>query len=225
MTALASIGEMLEGARCWGIELDPQYRVLSVTVELDPRRAPRAAGEHQLLCFPVSVLLVTVTRPLDEDGVSRTALVTFELDQLTAVSERFGGAIITGDPLGHPEPRPGSWGPRHSLEGRTSAADGTRATLTLDLMTEDGARLRLFARFDDLELRDAARQVVRSSASPVANTFDSWADTRGMPGTPSATQGPRPDQEASHGTLAEEPEHDAQQKRGAQGDDPDPLRF
>ena len=160
MADLRAIGDVISGARCWGIELDPRYRVLAVTVEPDPLRAPGTAGEHQLLCFPASVLLVAVTRPVEADGGTRTALMTFELDQLTAVSERFAGATIDGDPFGKPEPRPGTWGPRYSLEGRTSAADGTRATLTLDLATEDGSRLRLFARFDDVELRDATRTVV-----------------------------------------------------------------
>lgn len=158
MEPLQPFADIVTGARCWGIELDPRYRVLAVTVEPDPLRAPGTVGEHQLLCFPVSVLLVGVTRPELVDGVTRTALLTFELEQLTAVSERFGGAVITESPFGRPEPRPGTWGPRHSLEGRSSAPDGTRATLTLDLHDDaDGARLRLFARFDDAELRDGAR--------------------------------------------------------------------
>ncbi len=160
MTAIDTIADVVTGARCWGIELDPRYRVLAVTVEPDPLRTPGTAGEHQLLCFPVSVLLVAVTRPIVEDGASLTALVTFDLDQLTPVSERFAGAVIDEAPFGRPEPRPGTWGPRYSLEGRTSAADGTRRTLSLDLRTEDDARLRLFARFDDVELRDAARSLV-----------------------------------------------------------------
>ena len=160
MADLAALSEVVTGARCWGIELDPRYRVLAVTIEPDPLRTPGTAGEHQLLCFPVSVLLVTVTRPVSEDGQDRTALVTFDLEQLTAVSERFAGAAIAPEPFGQPEPRPGTWGPQYSLEGRTSAADGTRATLTLELTTEDGSRLRLFARFDDVELRDGARTLV-----------------------------------------------------------------
>ena len=160
MADLAALSEVVTGARCWGIELDPRYRVLAVTIEPDPLRTPGTAWEHQLLCFPVSVLLVTVTRPVSEDGQDRTALVTFDLEQLTAVSERFAGAAIAPEPFGQPEPRPGTWGPQYSLEGRTSAADGTRATLTLELTTEDGSRLRLFARFDDIELRDGARSLV-----------------------------------------------------------------
>jgi hypothetical protein len=168
---LETLSGVIAGARCWGIELDPRYRVLAVTVEPDPLRTPGTAGEHQLLCFPVSVLLVAVTRPIVEDGASRTALVTFDLEQLTAVSERFAGATIDTEPFGQPEPRPGTWGPRHSLEGRTSAADGTRSTLSLDLETEDGARFRLFARFDDAELRDGARTVIMSTSAPSSDSL------------------------------------------------------
>ncbi len=199
MSGLETLGEVVEGARCWGVELDPRYRVLAVTVEPDPLRTPGTAGEHQLLCFPVSVLLVAVTRPVVEDGASQTALLTFDLDQLTAVSERFGGATIDVGPFGQPEPRPGAWGPRHSLEGRTSAGDGTRATLLLDLATEDGARFRLFARFDDAELRDGARTVVLSTAGTVLG-----------PGDPAGA-----------------PESTAARRSGEDptDEDPDPLRF
>jgi hypothetical protein len=182
---LHAIGAVLSGARCWGIELDPRYRVLAVTVEPDPLRTPGTAGEHQLLCFPTSVLLVAVTRPLEQDGRIATALMTFELDELTTVSERFAGTAIEGDPFGHPEPRPGTWGPRYSLEGRSSAADGTRATLTLDLATEDGSRLRLFARFDDAELRDGARtSLMGTTPPPIPLTADG-----GPPRAASSAQG------------------------------------
>lgn len=164
MTALATITDVVAGSRCWGIELEPRYRVLAVTLEPDPLRTPGTAGEHQLLCFPVSVLLVAVTRPEPGAEPPRTALLTFDLEQLTAVSERFGGATVGDQPFGQPEPRPGTWGPQYSLEGRTSAPDGTSRTLTLDLDDEDGARLRLFARFDDVELRDGARTRILATA-------------------------------------------------------------
>jgi hypothetical protein len=157
---LSALAAVVAGARCWGIELDARYRVLALTIEPDPLRTPGTAGMHQLLCFPVSVLLAALTRPVIEDGRERTALVTFDLEQLTAVSERLGGATIGPEPFGRPEPRPGAWGPRYSLEGRSSAADGTRTTLTIDLTSDDGARLRLFARCDDVELRDAGRRLV-----------------------------------------------------------------
>ena len=180
MATLDALADVVTGARCWGIELDPRYRVLAVTVEPDPLRTPGTAGEHQLLCFPTSVLLVAVTRPaVDDDGSARTALVTFELEQLTAVSERFAGAVIEDAPFGRPEPRPGTWGPRYSLEGRSSASDGTRATLTLDLRTEDDARLRLFTRFDDAELRDAARTLVLGTSAAASS----------IPGTPPQGEG------------------------------------
>lgn len=165
---MTPLTDIVAGSRCWGIELDPRYRVLAVTVEPDPLRALGTAGEHQLLCFPVSVVLVAVTRPLDEPGTSRTALVTFAIEQLTEVSERFAGATLGAEPFGRPEPRPGTWGPRYSLEGRSSATDGTRRTLTLDLSTEDGARLRLFSRFDEVELRDRAGALVTATTSDVS---------------------------------------------------------
>jgi hypothetical protein len=165
MPDLDAVARFVDGARCWGIELEPRYRVLAVTVEPDPLRSAGVVGEHQLLCFPVSTLLVTVTRPLETDDGPRTAVVTFGLEDLTAVSERFAGATVTGTPFGHPEPRPGTWGPQHSLEGRTSAADGTRRTLLLELDEPDGARLRLFARFDDVELRDVSRRVVAGTTA------------------------------------------------------------
>ena len=209
MADLTALGAVIAGARCWGIELDPRYRVLAVTVEPDPLRTPGTAGEHQLLCFPTSVLLVAVTRPVIEDGTPRTALVTFDLDQLTAVSERFAGAAIDAAPFGHPEPRPGSWGPRYSLEGRSSAADGTGATLLLDLTTEDGSRLRLFARFDAAELRDTARNVVMGTSSD-AQGLTSAVTPGGNTSGESASGG----REEGADRLAEGPEADS-----------DPLRF
>jgi len=48
VTGLATLGAVVEGARCWGIELDPRYRVLAVTIEPDPLRTPGTAREHHL---------------------------------------------------------------------------------------------------------------------------------------------------------------------------------
>jgi len=199
---MQALSDVVGGARCWGVALDARYRVLAVTVEPDPFRSPLTVGEHQLLCFPVSVLLVTVTRPIIEDGVRRTAVMTFDIDRLTEVSERFGGAVIPTDPFGRPEPRPTAWGPVHSLQGRTSAPDGTRNTLTLDLRTDDGARLQLFARFDDVELRDASQALILG-----ATTGNAGATSGAPPTVP-----PYPSDPARHG---EGPEDEAI----------DPLRF
>lgn len=136
---------LVAGGRCWGLELEPVWRVLAVTVE-----PPGGAAPVQVLCSPVSVLLASLTR---HDG-ERPAIVTFEADRLPEVSARLGGATIGPEPFGAPEPRPGAWGPRLSLEGRSSAPDGTGSTLLLDL-ADDDARLRLFARFDAVEVRAA----------------------------------------------------------------------
>jgi hypothetical protein len=134
---------LVASGRCWGLELEPVWRVLAVTVE-----PAGGADPVQVLCSPVSVLLASLVRTDDE----RPAIVTFEAAQLPDVAGRLGGALIGPEPFGAPEPRPGAWGPRLSLEGRSSAPDGTGSTLLLDL-EEDAARLRLFARFDAVEVR------------------------------------------------------------------------
>lgn len=140
-----AVERVVAGGRCWGLELEPVWRVLAVTVE------PAGGGEPvQVLCSPVSVLLAALTRRVD--GVP--VLATFDAAVLPDVAARLGGARIGPEPFGAPEPRPGAWGPRLSLEGRTSAPDGTGSTLLLDLQ-EDDARLRLFARFDAAEVRSA----------------------------------------------------------------------
>ncbi len=145
MTVPAPVAALVAGGACWGIELEPVWRVLAVTVE------PAGGGEPvQVLCSPVSVLLASLTRQVD----GRTSIATFPAERLPEVSARLGGARIGPDPFGAPEPRPGAWGPRLSLEGRSSASDGTGSTLLLDLVDGD-ARLRLFARFDVIEVRAA----------------------------------------------------------------------
>jgi len=140
-----AVRRAVAGGRCWGLELEPTWRVLALTVE-----PAGGADVVQVLCAPISVLLAALTR---HDG-DAPALVTFTEAQLAAVAQRLGGARIGPEPFGAPEPRPGAWGPRLSLEGRSSASDGTASTLLLDL-SEDDARLRLFARFDAAELRRA----------------------------------------------------------------------
>ena len=154
------VRDLVAGGRCWGLELEPVWRVLAVTVE------PAGGGDPvQVLCSPVSVLLASLTR---HDG-DRPAIVTFEAEHLPQVAERLGGAAIGPEPFGGPEPRPGTWGPRLSLEGRSSAADGTGSTLTLDL-ADDGARLRLFARFDDVEVRAADGRLLAGGRGPAGGS-------------------------------------------------------
>jgi hypothetical protein len=148
--------ERLEGvlrdALLLGIELEPTYRVLSATVEPVPGRVrPAADGDPRLIvaAHPVSTLLaVLVERGVDGPPTVRT----FEVAQLPAVVAALGTARLEGPVLGRAEPRPGQWAPQWSLQGRSSAADGTRETLTVRV--DDGElRLDLFARCDVVELR------------------------------------------------------------------------
>ena len=141
----------LDGAALWGLELDPKFRVLAATFEPTPERY--AWGETddrrvQVLCFPVSTILGSFRR---ETPMS-TELLSFSEAQLVDVVAAFDGASVTSPLFGRSEPRPDAWGPRFSLEGRSSAPDGTARTITIALRHEDLA-LDLFARFDELEVK------------------------------------------------------------------------
>lgn len=140
---------ILVGATLWGLELDPRYRVLAATVELAYGQEPWGLTEDrrvQLLCSPVSTILASLRR----DGAH---VVRFELDQLIDVSASFGGAALTPPVFGRPEPRPRSWGPVFSLEGRSTAPDGRQQTATFSVADPE-ASLDLFVRFDLVEVRD-----------------------------------------------------------------------
>jgi len=148
---IPALEDVLDGAALWGLELDPRFRVLAATLEPTAERYPWGETDDrriQLLCFPVSTILGSFrrNRPME------TELLSFTEAQLVDVVAAFDGAIVATPLFGQPEPRPGSWGPRFSLEGRSSAPDGTRRTLTLAIAHED-LTLHLFARFDDLQLK------------------------------------------------------------------------
>jgi hypothetical protein len=146
---------VLDGAALWGLELDPRYRVLAATFEPTPDRYPWAATEDrrlQVLLFPVSTILASL-RHREDDG--RLVVRRFRDDQLLDVVAAFEGAQVKGPLFSRPEPRPGEWAPEWSLEGRSTAPDGTRRTFTVQVRHDD-LELDLFARFDDLELKDAA---------------------------------------------------------------------
>lgn len=153
---LSALEDAFDGARLWGLELDLRYRVLAATLEPVEGRAPWsrdlevADRRVQLLCFPVSTILASLRRT--EDGAQE--LLTFTDAQLVDVVATLGGPPVTSPLFGRPEPRPGLWAPRFSLEGRSSAPDGIRATVTFEV-TADDLTLQLFARFDDVEVRDA----------------------------------------------------------------------
>ena len=154
---VARLSEVLEGAAVLGAELEPTYRVLAMTLEPSSEGSPWNATKDrrvQLLASPVSTLLVSLRR-VTADGTKE--LLTFEQDRLVDIVAALDGAQVTGPLFGRPEPRPGEWGPRFSLEGRSSAPDGTSRTLRVELAADE-LSFGLFARFDQVELRDAAGQ-------------------------------------------------------------------
>lgn len=147
----SALGPVLLDATLWGLELDTRYRVLAVTVEPTGERyvwPDRDDRRLQVLAFPVSTILV-VLRSADR------TLHTFAAEQLVEVSAAVGGSPLRGPILGGSEPRPGEWGPTYSLEGRSSAPDGTSETMRFEVASDD-LELLAFARFDELRLRDAA---------------------------------------------------------------------
>ena len=153
-TPRGDLDEVLSRGELWGLELEPRFRVLAVTLELAPGDGPWQLGDDrriQLLCHPVSTILGALHR-FDTDDAPQ--LVTFEADQLVEVATAFGGVTLTPPVFGRPEPRPGQWGPRFSLEGRSSAPDGRSRTVTIEVADAD-ARLRVFVRCDTVEVRDA----------------------------------------------------------------------
>lgn len=150
---LRALEEVIDGAALWGLELDPRFRVLAATLEPSPQRYPWGETDDrrvQMLCFPVSTILGSFRRNLPTE----TELLSFTEAQLVDVVAAFDGARVAAPMFGRPEPRPGLWGPRFSLEGRSSAPDGTSKTLTIALAHQD-LTLHLFARFDEVELKTA----------------------------------------------------------------------
>ena len=151
--SLERLETVLDGAAVLGLELDIRYRVLAATLEPDATRDPwphRDDRRVQLLAFPVSTILASLRRR-QPDG--QVALLTFTEAQLVEVVAAIDAPRWRSPVFGRPEPRPGEWGPRFSLEGRSSAPDGTRSSLRLEL-GDDEVDLEVFARFDEVALKD-----------------------------------------------------------------------
>lgn len=144
------IDDVLDGATCWGAELDTTYRVLALTVEPIAERHPDGEVEDrrlQLVLHPCS----EVQARLVHDGPDGTAVEQFRVDQLLAVVDRLGGPrlsrpVVTADP----PPLTGEL----SLEGATGpmVADGRTHTALVELMGER-RELSLRATYDEVELR------------------------------------------------------------------------
>jgi hypothetical protein len=151
--ALERLEHVLEGASLWGLELDPRYRVLAATFEPTADRYPWAPVDDrrlQVLLFPVSTILASLRQR--QDG--RLVVRRFGDEQLLDVVAAFEGTPAASPLFGRAEPRPGQWAPEWSLEGRSTAPDGNRRTVTLRLRRDD-LELDLFARFDEVEVKDA----------------------------------------------------------------------
>lgn len=158
---LTVVEQRLDGAAVLGIELEPKFRVLGLTLE--PTVETTAAhGEDvgdrrlQLACFPVSTILGS----LRQSTAAGITVLRFSEAQLVDVVAAFDGASLSSPIFGRPEPRLGSWAPTFSLEGRSTAPDGVTATITVSLRRDDLA-LDLFARFDEWRLLDATGEPVR----------------------------------------------------------------
>jgi hypothetical protein len=151
---LRSLEGALAGARLLGAELEPRYRVLAVTLEVAAGPDGWELGDDlrvQLLCHPVSTILASLRR---ESGTARE-LLAFDEAQLVDVVAALDDPVVQPPLFGRSEPRPGEWGPRFCLEGRSTAPDGVTRTLTLEVAASD-LSFQLFARFDLLELKDSA---------------------------------------------------------------------
>lgn len=176
---VADLEPVFEGAALLGLELDVRYRVLAITLEPTRERyrwgSPRgsvvvADRRVQLLASPVSTILGSLRRTVTTSEGPRTEVYTFTEEQLVDVAGAFDGAPVRGPLFGRPAPRPGSWAPEWSLQGRSTAGDGTTDTVTISVRYDDGAgelALDLFARFDELRVRDAqGSDLIRVGPSP-----------------------------------------------------------
>ncbi len=141
------VDEVLDGATCWGAELDTTYRVLAVTVEPRPDRHPDGDVDDrrlQLLLHPCS----EVAARLLHDG---STVEQFGVDQLVAVVDRLDGPVLHA-PVVSADPQPLSG--ELSLEGAANLTvqDGRRHAALFELAGEDRT-LVLRVTYDELELR------------------------------------------------------------------------
>ena len=141
------IDEVLDGARCWGAELDTTYRVLAVTVEPLPERHPDGDvpdGRLQLLlhpCSDVAARLVHDGRTVERFGVEQLVVVVDRLDGPT-----LHAPVVSADP----PPLTGEL----SLEGAANATvmDGRTHAARFELVGEERT-LVLRVTYDEAELR------------------------------------------------------------------------
>ena len=148
------VDEVLDGATCWGAELDTTYRVLAVTVEPLPGRHPDGDVDDprlQVVLHPCS----EVTARLVHD---RTTVEQFSVSQLVAVVDRLDGPVLHAPVVtADAPPLTGEL----SLEGAANATvrDGRSHAALFELAGED-RHLTLRVTYDEVELRRPDGSVV-----------------------------------------------------------------
>jgi len=141
------IDHVLDGATCWGAELDTTYRVLAATVEPLPERHPDgevADPRLQLVLHPCSEVAARLVH-------DRTAVEQFSVEQLVQVVDRLDGPVLSAPVItADAAPLRGEL----SFEGAAQlmVQDGRTHTALFEL--EGGARhLTLRVTYDEAELR------------------------------------------------------------------------
>lgn len=153
---IAAAEQALRRGEVLGAELNPEFRVLAVTV------GPVADGggewpvegddpRLQLLLFPVGEFAASLRRRTS-DGVE---ILQFDPAQLPEIIALFDRATPVVEPWVDRRPNRGEWGPRLSLQGNSPAPDGRRRHVWLAL-EDDDLRLDLHATFDQVRVLDAA---------------------------------------------------------------------
>lgn len=144
-STLQQIDELLDGARCWGAELDLKYRVLGLTVEPAPGRHPDGEvddGRLQLVLHPCN----RVQGRLLHEG---STVERFDVEQLVLVVDRLDGAVLEGPVVSSTlAPLAGEL----SFDGKADVPDGTRHTAAFTLVGDERT-LTVRATFDEAELR------------------------------------------------------------------------
>lgn len=144
------VDEVLDGAVCWGAELDTTYRVLALTIEPTAAAHPDGDVEDrrlQLVLHPCS----EVAARLVHDGPSGRVVEQFTVEQLVAVVDRLDGPVLHAPAVtADPPPLVGEL----SLEGaaRATVMDGRRHAAKF-VLEGAGRVLTLRATYDEVELR------------------------------------------------------------------------
>jgi hypothetical protein len=153
---IADAEDALRRGEVLGAELNPDFRVMAITVG----PVPGGGGEWpvdtddprlQLLLFPVGEFAASLRRGTR----GSVEILQFEATQFPEIIALFDRSTVVVDPWVDGRPNRGEWGPRLSLQGNSAAPDGRRRHVWLAL-EDDDLRLDLHATFDEIRVLDAA---------------------------------------------------------------------